>query len=172
MKNSIEHIWHFFHMIDSLDYPRHLIQIGVLVSDSNDGTYTRALELADERQYSRKQDEQYGRITIFNKDFAGHPEDLDTGGADIKLIQEGLLNVGKARHSFAFQKYRRALLAKSRTWLLMSTLAPEVDWVVWMDVDVIEYEKDMIQTLMGWSVKTGAQVIAPNCMWKSYNEMG
>jgi mannan polymerase complexes MNN9 subunit len=34
----IEHIWHFFHLVDSLTYPRHLLHLAILVSDTTDGT--------------------------------------------------------------------------------------------------------------------------------------
>jgi mannan polymerase complexes MNN9 subunit len=181
MKNSIEHIWHFFHSLDSLNYPRHLIQLGILVSDSKDRTYERALELADERQYSRKKKEQYGRISVFRKDFVDEEKfiatkaDAEVPALAVKDLEKGsdeMSNVGKARHSFSFQKYRRSLLARSRSWLLLSALAPEVDYVLWMDVDVVQYENDLLQTLIGWSEKENADVVAPNCMWKSYNEMG
>ncbi|KAI5475970.1 glycosyltransferase family 62 protein [Pseudohyphozyma bogoriensis] len=158
MKNSIEHIWHFFHLLDTLTYPRHLIQIGVLVSDTADRTYARALELADERQYTRKKKERYSKFSVFKKDFAEKGE----GGS----------NIGGGRHDFGLQVLRRKLLAKSRTWLLGAAMTPEVDWVLWMDVDVVEYDKDMLQTLLGWSNETRADVVVPNCMWKTYNEMG
>lgn len=162
MKNSIEHIWHFFHLIDSLTYPRHLIQIGVLVSDSTDRTYARALELADERQYSRPKSQRYDRISIFSKDFA------DEMGFSAEEKNLG----GKERHKFGVQVKRRKMLAVSRTWLLGAAMRPEVDWALWMDVDVVEYEKDMLQTLLGWSRKEAVDVVVPNCAWKTYNEMG
>lgn len=159
MKNSIEHIWHFFHLLDTLSYPRHLLHLGVLVSDSFDTTYSRALELADERQYSRPSKAHYGRISVFNKDF-------DQRG------EEGNDNVGGARHDFDQQVERRKLLGKSRTWLLGAAMVPEVDWVLWIDVDVVEYDKDLVQTLLGWAGREKADVVVPNCMWKTYNEMG
>ncbi|ORY73647.1 Anp1-domain-containing protein [Leucosporidium creatinivorum] len=162
MKNSIEHIWHFFHLIDSLTYPRHLIQIGVLVSDSTDRTYARALELADERQYSRPKSQRYDRISIFRKDFA------DEMGFSAEERNLG----GKERHKFGVQVKRRKMLAVSRTWLLGAAMRPEVDWALWMDVDVVDYEKDMLQTLLGWSRKEAVDVVVPNCAWKTYNEMG
>jgi hypothetical protein len=34
MRNAIEHIWHFFHLVDSLTYPRHLLHLAILVSDT------------------------------------------------------------------------------------------------------------------------------------------
>ena len=186
MKNSIEHIWHFFSLVDSLTYPRHLIQIGILVSDSSDRTYERALELADERQYTHgtkglKARGKYGKISVFRKDFA-HTEaesmmkalDEQAAAADSSdpTPVDGLSNIGKSRHSYALQLPRRRLLARSRSFLLTSALTPEVDYTLWMDVDVVEYEKDLIQTLLGWARRERAEVVVPNCMWKSYNEMG
>lgn len=159
MKNSIEHIWHFFHLLDTLSYPRHLLHLGILVSDSSDATYTRALELADERQYSRPSKARYGRISVFRKDFA----EAGVGGND---------NVGGARHGYDLQVGRRKLLAKSRTWLLGAAMAPEVDWALWIDVDVVEYDKELVQTLLGYARSEQADVVVPNCMWKTYNEMG
>lgn len=179
MKNSIEHIWHYFHLIDTLSYPRQSIQIGVLVSDSEDRTYARALELADERQYyrGRTKEERYGRISVFNKDFAEGGGKLDEnllakrqgGGSE---AGQGEKNVGKGRHAFALQVTRRKLLAKSRTWLLQTAITPEVDWVLWIDVDVVEYQKDLINVLLQKANETGADVVVPNCMWRTYNEMG
>lgn len=197
MKNSLEHIWHYFHLLDTLSYPRHLIQLGILVSDSSDRTYLRALELADERQYSRKKSQHYGRISVFRKDFVdyaknatrttvpGVPGDAPAageageGGEAVEGAKPGMLevidvgtNVGAGRHKFSLQVARRKLLAMSRTWLLGAAMMPEVDWVLWIDVDVVEYEKNLIETLLEKGNETRADVVVPNCMWKTYNEMG
>lgn len=179
MKNSLEHIWHYFQLLDSLSYPRELIQIGILVSDSTDNTYTRALELADERQYSTPTGTlnrgKYNKITILSKNFNTAPTSptfSSQDDADYEKDLAGLENIGKARHSYSLQIPRRKLLAKSRSWLLSSTLDPEVDFVLWLDVDVVEFSEDLIQVLLNWGEKEKADVIVPNCMWKSYNEMG
>ncbi|GAA5836026.1 hypothetical protein JCM11251_006629 [Rhodosporidiobolus azoricus] len=170
MRNAIEHIWHFFHLLDTLTYPRHLIHLAILVSDSSDSTYTRAIELADERQYSRKyRGNRYGKISIFQRDFAALEEGAYLGE-----------NVGAERHKYEAQVGRRRLLAKSRTWLLSSALSPEVDWALWADVDLVDYEPQMIERLMGYAKADlpgegaggPADVVVPNCVWKSYNEMG
>ncbi|GAA5890754.1 hypothetical protein JCM6882_000645 [Rhodosporidiobolus microsporus] len=170
MRNAIEHIWHFYHLLDTLTYPRHLIQLAVLVSDSSDRTYARAVELADERQYSRKfRGQRYGRISVFQRDFAALEEAAYAGE-----------NIGAERHKYEAQVGRRKLLAKSRTWLLTSALSPEVDWVLWADVDLVDYEPQMVERLMGFAKNElpgegalgEADVVVPNCVWKSYNEMG
>ncbi|BGP51919.1 Golgi mannosyltransferase complex subunit [Rhodotorula kratochvilovae] len=168
MRNAIEHIWHFFHLVDTLTYPRHLIHLGILVSDSSDRTYARALELADERQYSRKyRGERYGRISVFEKDFAANE------GAEAGYDGD---NVGKERHAYEAQVGRRKLLAKSRTWLLGAAMAPEVDWALWLDVDLVDFEPQLVERLIRYAKGElegdGADVVVPNCIWKTYNEMG
>ncbi|GAA5867541.1 hypothetical protein JCM8547_001213 [Rhodosporidiobolus lusitaniae] len=167
MRNAIEHIWHFFHLLSLLSYPPHLIHLAILVSDSSDGTYQRALELADERQYSRRfRGKRFGRITVLQKDFAENEEGAYSGE-----------NVGAERHKYEAQVGRRKLLAKSRTWLLQSAVAPEADWALWLDVDLVDYEPQMIERLLGHARGEigeggGADVVVPNCVWKTYNEMG
>jgi len=170
MKNSIEHIWHFFQLLDRLSYPSHLLQLGILVSDSSDRTHARALELADERQYSRKyRGKRWSKMTVLNKDFVDSK-------SDSKEDYKGD-NVGKERHAYEAQVGRRKLLAKSRSWLLMSTLSIEVDYVLWLDVDVVDYESSMLERLLRYAKgeiggSRGADVVVPNCVWKTYNEMG
>ncbi|GAA5960815.1 hypothetical protein JCM21900_002292 [Sporobolomyces salmonicolor] len=183
MRNSLEHIWHFFHLLDSLTYPHHLLQLGILVSDSSDRTYARALELADERQFSRAyRGRRFGRVSVFSKDFAdkalndGETEGDEDGDEGSEYSGE---NVGKERHDYSVQIGRRKLLAKSRTWLLNAAMAPEVDWVLWLDVDVVDYEPAMVERLLGYAKgelpgagNGQADVVVPNCVWKTYNEMG
>ncbi|GAA5932327.1 hypothetical protein JCM1841_000850 [Sporobolomyces salmonicolor] len=183
MRNSLEHIWHFFHLLDSLTYPHHLLQLGILVSDSSDRTYARALELADERQFSRAyRGRRFGRVSVFSKDFAdGALNDGETEGEEDGDEGSGYRgeNVGKERHDYSVQIGRRKLLAKSRTWLLNAAMAPEVDWVLWLDVDVVDYEPAMVERLLGYAKgelpgagNGQADVVVPNCVWKTYNEMG
>ncbi|KAG0654608.1 Mannan polymerase II complex anp1 subunit [Rhodotorula mucilaginosa] len=179
MRNAIEHIWHFFHLVDSLTYPRHLLHLAILVSDTTDGTYTRALELADERQYGRKYrgSRRYGRISVYQKDFAADQQQADDD--DGSYAYAGA-NIGSERHTYEAQVGRRKLLGKSRTWLLTSSLAPEIDWVLWADVDLVDYEPTLIERLMEYAqgsflpagTTEGADVVVPNCVWKTYNEMG
>jgi len=183
MRNAIEHIWHFFHLVDQLSYPRHLVHLGILASDSTDRTYARAIELADERQYGTKyRRNRYGRISVFEKDFArpssttSSGDGGDGGDGERAAAYEGE-NVGAERHEYAAQVGRRQLLAKSRTWLLGAALAPEVDWVLWLDVDLVDFEPQLVERLMRFAKGEegegeGADVVVPNCVWKTYNEMG
>ena len=111
-------------------------------------------------------------MTVLNKDF------VDSQSVSEEEYKGD--NVGKERHAYEAQVGRRKLLAKSRSWLLMSTLSIEVDYVLWLDVDVVDYETSMIERLLGYAKGEigeqqggrGADVVVPNCVWKTYNEMG
>ncbi|SCV74415.1 BQ2448_6847 [Microbotryum intermedium] len=187
MKDSIEHIWHFFQLIDTLDYPRSKLQIAILVSDTQDRTYERALELADERQYMRAKKQQYGRIVVLRKDFAmedpsAHaamggiipaPARMPSSSEKLEAVSaDTIVGAGKARHAFGGQIHRRKMLGVSRTWLLSSAMTPDVDYALWIDVDVVDYDKRLVQTLLEHSVNEKADVVVPNCVWKTYNELG
>lgn len=102
------------------------------------------------------------------------------------------------RHFFSSQLSRRTHLALSRTYLLTSTLTPEIDWVLWIDVDVVAFDEGLVETLLGWSGGDDSdsaseeeeeeargdseglgepqggkvEVVVPNCMWRSYDEIG
>jgi hypothetical protein len=54
---------------------------------------------------------------------------------------------------------RRSILAKSRNHLLFRALTDE-DWVLWLDVDVIEYPADIIERLLA----TKKSIVHPNCV--------
>ena len=51
------------------------------------------------------------------------------------------------------------MLAKSRNHLLFHALDDE-DWVLWLDVDVIEYPPDLIERLLA----TGKEIVQPHCV--------
>jgi Anp1 len=57
------------------------------------------------------------------------------------------------------QVMRRAVLARSRNHLLFRVLDDQ-DWVLWLDVDVIEYPPDIIERLLA----TGKRIVHPNCV--------
>ncbi|SGZ35164.1 BQ5605_C064g12789 [Microbotryum silenes-dioicae] len=187
MKDSLEHIWHFFQLIDTLDYPRSKLQIAILVSDTQDRTYERALELADERQYKRPKKQQYGRIVVLRKDFAMEdpsalaamggiipaPARMPSSSEKLEAVSaDRIVGAGKARHAFGGQIHRRKMLGVSRTWLLTSAMTPDIDYALWIDVDVVDYDKRLVQTLLEHSVNENADVVVPNCVWKTYNELG
>ena len=56
---------------------------------------------------------------------------------------------------------RRAVLARARNHLLFRALDDE-DWVLWIDVDVIDYPPDVLKQLLA----TGYEIVVPNCVKK------
>src|SRR5207237_5940372 len=54
---------------------------------------------------------------------------------------------------------RRAVRASSRNHLLFHALDDE-DWVLWLDVDLIEYPPDLVERLLA----AGKDVVQPHCV--------
>ncbi|KAM0786708.1 hypothetical protein ACM66B_002150 [Microbotryomycetes sp. NB124-2] len=122
--NSADQLDMLFRNIDSLTHPKANTSIGFLVSDTHDDTGSRLRQFTDERLAS------YREITLLEKNF------------DLELPS------GSARHRLWAQGQRRSIMAKARTTLLMSTLRPDVDWVLWLDVDVAEMSPSLFEDLM------------------------
>ena len=51
------------------------------------------------------------------------------------------------RHRLEHQKARRSTLSVARNSLLLTTLAPHISWVLWLDSDIIETPSTIIQDL-------------------------
>jgi len=136
MKTASEFLELFFHNLAQLDYDKRRISIGILEGDSEDDTWEQLNDT-----YAPRLREQYANLTLFKKDSGkAMPSDV-------------------ARWSANHQIPRRAKLARVRNNLLFKALRDE-DWVMWLDVEVIEYPKDVIHTLL----KTGERFVHPHCV--------
>jgi GT2 family glycosyltransferase len=125
----------YFANLASLSYPHHLISLGFLESDSRDGTYEilqRHLRIVSRR---------FRRVTLGKRDFGYH------------------LPAGLHRGAEPIQTERRTTLARSRNHLLFRALTDE-DWVLWLDVDVVEYPPDLVERLLG----VGKEIVQPHCV--------
>lgn len=120
----------------SLSYPRELLSVGCLESDSSDDTWEQV-----QRFFPALKREGFGRVTMLKKDF-GY-----------------IVPVGLSRHASSIQMERRAILARSRNHLLFGALRDE-DWVLWLDVDVIEYPVDIIERLLN----IGKDIVHPHAV--------
>jgi peptide chain release factor subunit 1 len=69
------------------------------------------------------------------------------------------LPAGVPRYAPAYQATRRAVLARARNHLLSRALDDE-DWVLWIDVDVIDYPVDIIEQLL----EPDRDVVHPHCV--------
>jgi hypothetical protein len=121
--------------LSRLTYPSSLISVGLLESDSSDDTFERlTMQLPSLRAAFR-------RVGLWKQDFGYR------------------LPVGTPRWEPAIQIERRSVLAKSRNHLLFHALDDE-DWVLWLDVDVIDYPADIIEQLLA----TGRDIVHPHCV--------
>jgi peptide chain release factor subunit 1 len=135
VKNAASYLPQYFRLLDRLSYPSRLISLGFLESDSSDGTYRR---LAARKRHLEKV---FNRVSLWRRNFNF-------------TIPDGI-----PRWEPGWQIPRRRILAKSRNHLLFRSLREE-DWVLWLDVDVIDYPSDMIETLLD----TERDIVHPHCV--------
>jgi hypothetical protein len=124
-----------------LTYPHTAISVGFLESESGDGTFQ---ELS---RHVRRLRKEFRRAGLWKKDFGYQ---VPTG------IHRGIEPI---------QPQRRAILAKSRNHLLFHALDDE-EWVLWLDVDVIEYPSDIIERLLA----TGKDLVQPHCVFDYHGQ--
>lgn len=135
MKSARRFLDSYFAGLEKLTYPHGALSLGILEGDSQDGTFevvTARLEQACPG---------FRRKVLVKKDFG------------FTIPREG------HRHGDVFQEQRRAILARARNHLLFGALRNE-DWVLWLDVDVVEYPADIIQQLTAFN----RDILHPNCV--------
>lgn len=135
LKDAAHHLDAYFANLSGLSYPADRISLGILESDSVDGTHDAVAARLDDLC------DRYRRVGLWKHDFGFHiPAEF-------------------ARWSPMIQLPRRRVLAKSRNRLLSKALHDE-DWVLWLDGDVREYPPDILQRLIG----TGRPIVHPHCV--------
>lgn len=122
-------------LLDRLTYPRNLLSIGLLESDSRDGTWEALQERLPRLREGRR------RAEVWKRDFGFH------------------LPPGFHRWEEGLQIPRRTVLAKSRNHLLFRALDDE-DWVLWIDSDLQDYPPDVLDRLLA----TGRDIVHPHCV--------
>jgi hypothetical protein len=135
VKQAARHLERYFEMLAKLDYAADRVSLGFLEGDSSDGTY----ELIEHRLSELRRT--YRRVTLvkWDADFQV-PPDLPRWAPSIQLP-------------------RRVTLAKARNRLLFAALDDE-EWVLWLDVDVIDYPPDIVRTLLD----VGRDIVQPHCV--------
>jgi Anp1 len=118
-----------------LTYPHALLSLGFLESDSSDDTYQKL-----ESQLPKLRAE-FRRANLWAHHFGYR------------------IPRGVPRWEPSIQFERRTALAKSRNYLLFRALDIE-DWVLWLDVDVIEYPPNLVELLLA----TGKDIVQPHCV--------
>ena len=138
VKDAVRHLGTYFGALSRLTYPADQLSLGFLEGDSLDATYAMLeARLPDLRR-------QYRRANLWKRDFGFR------------------IPSGYPRWAPAFQIPRRTVISKSRNHLLFRALDDE-DWVLWLDVDVVEYPADIIERLLA----TGKDIVHPHCV-KTY----
>jgi len=136
VKNASRHLPTYFAAMEGLAYPRDRLALAFLESDSTDSTFG---DLGARIPELRRR---YRRVGLWQKHF-------------------GLrLPTALPRWAPAYQIPRRTVLAKARNHLLFRALAEEDEWVLWLDVDVVEYPPDILAVLLA----TGKDIVHPHCV--------
>jgi GT2 family glycosyltransferase len=135
VKNARQYLDGYFKRLNALTYDRTLLSLAMLESDSTDGTYDRLQEL------SAAAHEQFRSVKLFKRDYNfSMPPSLPRWESGLQLA-------------------RRAILARSRNQLLFRALDDE-DWVLWLDVDVVQFPSDLIERLLSYDL----DILHPDCV--------
>lgn len=135
VKNATGFLDTYFSGLYRMSYPPKLISLGFLESNSDDATHDRIRERIEPLRC------RYASAEVWQKNFNFH------------------MPRGLPRWTHAFQIPRRKILARARNHLLFRALKDQ-DWVLWLDVDVIDYPADLIERL----IATGRDIVHPHCV--------
>lgn len=135
MKTASRYLAGYFAGLESLTYPHALLSLGVLEGDSSDDTFAQLQRVmpASCLEFKSKR--------LFKKDFGA------------------IIPPGFSRHEPVYQASRRAVLARARNHLLFRALRDH-DWVLWLDVDVVEYPAAILQQLIALDL----DIVHPHCV--------
>jgi len=135
IKNAANHLETYFTNLLKLSYPNAHISLGILEGDSRDDSYQMVLQRKPELI------KHFSNVGIWQKNYGYHVSDTIP------------------RWQPSIQPMRRNILARSRNYLLSKALQ-EQQWVLWLDVDIIEYPADIIEQLLA----TKKNIVHPNCV--------
>ena len=135
VKDGVSHLDTYFRGLERLTYPKSLLSLGMLESDSTDGTYESLVKRIDSVRPL------FRAVHLFRRHYGF------------------VLPPDVPRWLPQLQVQRRSIMARARNQLLFRALDDET-WVLWLDVDVIEYPPDIIEKLLA----TGKQIVTPHCV--------
>ncbi len=132
VKTASRYLPRYFELLSRLDYNPRLMSLGMLEGDSDDTSYDDiAARLPELRRHLRK-------VTLVKHDYG--------------------LRIDGVRWAASVQRARRETLARARNRLVSAALGDE-DWVLWLDVDLIDYPPELLRRLMA----SGKDIVVPRC---------
>lgn len=135
VKDATPHLARYLELIEKLEWPRARLSIGLLEGDSTDGTWDSLQELRP------RLSKRVTRASLFKRDYGFR------------------VPSGVPRWAPEIQQARRQILARARNQLLFRSLRDE-DWVLWIDVDLVDYPADVLRRL----IATGFEIVHPHCV--------
>lgn len=133
VKDARAHLPRYLELLHRLDHDPARLSLGLLESDSTDGTHGWLAGRLPELR------ERYRRVTLLRHDYG--------------LYLDG------PRWAPTVQRRRREILARSRNRLLSGALRDEA-WVLWLDVDLVDYPADLLTRLLA----VGRDIVVPHCV--------
>ncbi len=139
VKNAAHEAAGYVDRLLQLTYPAEHLAVGILEGDSTDDSYAVfAAELG------RLAAAGWRSTRMWKRDFGYQ------------------IPAGVERWERSIQLARRRVLALSRNHLLFNALTSDIDWVLWLDADVIEFRADIIELLLGMK----RDILQPHCLHK------
>ena len=136
VKNAANELPNYFASLKSISYPKNLITIAFLESDSTDQT--------DEviRAFITLDSSEFGSV-LYQRKPVGYSPPLNRHAEDIQLR-------------------RRQTLARARNDVLDMVDLANFEYVLWLDADAVGFPDTLIQDLIGLR----QDVVAPHVVWK------
>ena len=137
----------------ALNYPHEHISLGFISPKTPQGNEaTKQLQEAVNAYQKGPLDQRFESVTFLRQDFESAITSQDE----------------KERHKMSNQAARRASMAKARNSLLFTTIGPTTSWVLWLDGDIVETPKTLIQDLTNFD----KSIIVPNCFQRYVTDDG
>lgn len=132
--------------LNKLTYDHSLVLLGFILPRNEDGDAALKQLEAAIKQLERDGKLSWKKITILRQD------------TDLLPSQDE-----QERHALAVQKKRRLMMALARNSLLFTTISPKTLWVLWLDADIVETPKTLMQDL----IRHNKPVVLAN-VWQRY----
>lgn len=137
VKNAVDDAVGYVDRLLALDHPADRLSVGILEGDSTDDTFDLF-----STELSRLTAAGWNSARIWKRDFGYQ------------------IPAGLPRWDPTIQLARRRTLALSRNHLLFNALTDDIDWVLWLDADVLEYDPGIVSLM----ISLGKDIMQPNCI--------